>query len=170
MNLQLAIWPNPILHKKAVKVEKFDDELKDLAQSMIDLMLSQMGVGLAAPQVSVLKNVVVLSDTMKKENAIAIVNPEILTGSDKTKLTEGCLSFPGIYTEVDRYTKIKIRYQDLEGNIKEEDWEGFKAHILQHETEHLRGITLDMKMTMVDREVILKPLLKDLKKYARRNR
>lgn len=133
-----------ILRKKARPVERFDDRLAELAQDMIETMKEENGVGLAATQVGILKQMFVmnLGDEMPEElqGDMVIVNPRISNTEGEQELIEGCLSLPGLYAHVKRPEKLTLRYQDLQGKEHEMDLSGFPAVCVCHETDHLQGI------------------------------
>ena len=128
------------LRKHSRKVEKFDAHLHTLIDDMRETLLNSGGVGLAAPQVGVLRRVVVLLDINKDpEEVVELVNPEVIEQSGEQRIVEGCLSVPGVYGYVTRPTWAKIRAQDRDGNWFEREGEGVVAQCFCHETEHLDG-------------------------------
>ena len=128
------------LRKHSRKVEKFDARLHTLIDDMRETLLNSGGVGLAAPQVGVLRRVVVLLDINKDpEEVVELVNPEVIEQSGEQRIVEGCLSVPGVYGYVTRPTWAKIRAQDRDGNWFEREGEGVVAQCFCHETEHLDG-------------------------------
>lgn len=138
--LKIATYPQQILRQVAKEVKVFDQELKDLSLAMAKIMYEDDGIGLAAPQVSISKRLIVVGNRDGKSFK-AYVNPEITFFSkDKCVNEEGCLSLPKIYGLVQRAKKIHIKYQDLDGNVQKEKIKDFNAIILQHEIDHLNGI------------------------------
>ncbi|MDO5036886.1 MAG: peptide deformylase [Tissierellia bacterium] len=135
---QVRVEGDPILRKKSRLIEKFDDKLKDLTEDLFDTMYDEDGVGLAAVQVGLLRRLIVVDDRDSFKGAL--VNPEISACSGEEEGVEGCLSIPGKLGKVDRYEKITVHYQDLEGQDQELQAEGFLARILQHEIDHTQGI------------------------------
>src|SRR3954452_483340 len=117
---EILIWPDPRLKKKADPVAKVDASIRTLVKDMFETMYSADGVGLAAPQIGVLKNVIVLDTTPRQPESkpVAMVNPEILTLEGKCIYKEGCLSVPGEAEDVERAAVITARYLDEEGNEK----------------------------------------------------
>ncbi|MCX8063161.1 MAG: peptide deformylase [Anaerolineales bacterium] len=143
---EIVTHPNNILRRKALKVEKFDKELQNLIEDMIETMRAEPGVGLAAPQVAVPLRLIVVEygedenpDSSPKLYVMA--NPEITRASTETELgVEGCLSIPGYVGEVERAVEIVVRGQNRFGKpmkVKAKDW---LARIFQHEIDHLNGI------------------------------
>ena len=129
------------LLKHSRKVEKFDDRLHTLIDDMRETLENSGGVGLAAPQVGILRRVVVLLDVNKEpEEMVELVNPEVIEQKGSERVVEGCLSVPGVYGYVTRPTWAKIRAQDRNGNWFEREGEGIVAQCFCHETEHLTVI------------------------------
>ena len=129
-----------LLRKKSRPVEKFDEKLHKLLDDMAETMYNANGVGLAAPQVAVLRRVVVLLDVNQEpEEMVELVNPEVVEQSGEQRIVEGCLSVPGVYGYVTRPTWARIRAQDRDGNWFEREGEGIVAQCFCHETEHLDG-------------------------------
>ena len=122
----------------------FDDKLRQLAVDMLETMYEERGIGLAANQVAVLKQIVVVDvmagdeDHGQREPQV-LVNPKIVTASGETAIEEGCLSVPELRAEVPRAEKITVEYQDLEGQLQTLEADGLLAICLQHEFDHLRG-------------------------------
>ena len=128
------------LRKQSRKVEKFDERLHTLIDDMRETLEHSGGVGLAAPQVGVLRRVVLVLDINKDpEEMIEMVNPEVIERHGEQRMVEGCLSVPGVYGYVTRPTRAKVRAQDRFGNWFEREGEGVVAQCFCHETEHLDG-------------------------------
>ena len=147
--LEVVKYPAEILRQKAMPVESFDDNLKQLAQDMFETMYSYKGIGLAANQVNQLKRLFVLdvawregSETEKKveKSPQAFVNPEITLKNGEIEYEEGCLSIPKVYGMIQRSEVILVKYQDLAGVSHHEEFVGLKAIAFQHELDHLDGI------------------------------
>ena len=137
--LTILQYPDPRLYKKAAKVEIFDQGLRDLADNMAQTMYAAPGVGLAATQVDVHKQLIVMDISAEKNQLQVLVNPEILERDGLQYCEEGCLSVPGIYDEVERAERIKIRAQRLDGSVFTLEAEGLLAICIQHEMDHLQG-------------------------------
>jgi len=147
--------PDPVLRKKSKPVTKFTRHLHKLLDDLAETMYDANGVGLAAPQVGILKRVIVI-DTREEEGAglIEMVNPEIIARQGTQLGPEGCLSIPGLNGDVQRAEKIKVRGQDRHGQPVEMDAEGFLARAFQHELDHLNGILfIDVAETIYEREL-----------------
>lgn len=163
LEYEVTLYPNPILRKKAEDVP-FDDDLKALVKAMFERMFASKGVGLAAPQIGLKKRVLVLNpDGEDNEKNLVLVNPRI-TGfaGKKVPFDEGCLSFPGIYAEVQRPERCTVEAFDVDGNPIQAEYDGFVSRIVQHEYDHLEGVLLVDRMTAADR-LQNKDALEDLK-------
>ena len=134
-------FPNQDLRIKAKPVETFDDELKTLTDDMFETMHSVNGIGLAATQIGVAKQVAVIDISPEKNEPLVIVNPEIqILDPTKTEdYDEGCLSVPGFFEKISRPSDIKLTYQDLNGKKQEIKPEGLLTKVVQHELDHLNG-------------------------------
>lgn len=129
---------DPILRKTSKEVGEINDRMKTLADDMFETMYDAEGVGLAAPQVGILRRLIVVDDY--EGNKFVMFNPEIFEGEGEQIGPEGCLSVPGRQGTVKRKKKIKVRYLNREGEAKELEAEDLLARIIQHETDHLNGI------------------------------
>ena len=134
-------FPDQDLRIKAKPVETFDEELKTLADDMLETMHSVNGIGLAATQIGVAKQVAVIDISPEKNEPLVIVNPaiQILDPSKTEDYDEGCLSVPGFFEKISRPSDIKLSYQDLRGKKKEIKPEGLLTKVVQHELDHLNG-------------------------------
>lgn len=136
--LQILQDGDKTLLKKSKRVDKIDDTLRNIAASMVETMLASNGVGLAAPQVGILKRIIVV---LVNEQPKVMVNPEIVFVSDETCVdNEGCLSFPGQFYDISRPSKVTVKYRNLSGHPMLETHEGLTARCLLHEIDHLDGI------------------------------
>jgi len=134
-------FPNQDLRIKAKPVETFDDELKTLTDDMFETMHSVDGIGLAATQIGVAKQVAVIDISPEKNEPLVIINPaiQILDPSKTEDYDEGCLSVPGFFEKISRPSDIKLTYQDLNGKKQEIKPEGLLTKVVQHELDHLNG-------------------------------
>ena len=140
--LRIVRWPHPALRFESVPVTRIDDTLRGQVREMFDLMYENRGVGLAANQVALPFRFFILNttgDPEKAESEQVFINPEIIKRHSSIEAEEGCLSFPGLYADVQRARKIKVRAFDLEGNEIELDAEDLLSRAIQHETDHLHG-------------------------------
>lgn len=154
---------DPILLKKAREVKKIDDRLLQLLDDMVDTMHEENGIGLAGPQVGILRRVFVAD--LGDGNVYKIINPEILESEGEDIDIEGCLSIPNFNCTVKRAEKIKMKYMDIEGNEQIIETDGMLAKCFQHERDHLDGILITSKMidkvTDENYEEILKKIGKE---------
>ena len=154
---RIRVLGDPVLRKKARKVTRFDDNLKELVNDMVETMHQEAGVGLAAPQVGVLERVIVLQVPQDEEEPGSgklhvVVNPKITRASDdRVDGIEGCLSIPGYVGEVNRHDVITVRGQDLKGRKVRVSANGFLARVFQHEIDHLEGVLFIDQLTAADR-------------------
>lgn len=140
-------YPAEVLAGSAQPVEKVDDNIRRLVEKMKDIMVEHKGVGLAAPQVGVPLRVFIISLNGKKEEARAYVNPTVTPTTDEImEFEEGCLSVPGVYVKIKRYKTCTVTAADLDGKEFTEDGEGLHARALQHENDHINGITIINRM------------------------
>lgn len=164
--LAILKYPNPILRQKSTKVESFDESLHALLDDMYETMIESGGVGLAAIQVGIAKQILVINlprDEDKqqyKEDLLEVINPTFLTQEDDIEWEEGCLSVPEFYESVKRFNKVSIAYKDRFGNDKILQAEGFLAVALQHEIDHLNGILFVDKLPILRRKKFEKELKK----------
>jgi peptide deformylase len=140
---EILVVPDPVLKKVSTPVEVVDDELRALMDDMLETMYAAPGIGLAAIQIGVPKQVIVMDLAGKDEppHPRYFVNPQILWTSEETApYEEGCLSVPDIYDEVERPAHVKLKYLDYHGKEVIEDAEGLYAVCIQHEMDHLKGV------------------------------
>jgi peptide deformylase len=166
--LPIVEVPDPRLRQISSPVEKVDDELRALIKDMFETMYEAPGIGLAAIQVGVPKRVLVIDLQEPEEEGgepvrdpRVFINPEIVTSSEQeVPYTEGCLSVPDQYAEVERPDRIKARWLDEHGKAHEEEIEGLLAVCLQHEMDHLEGVLFIDHLSRLKREMVLKKLAK----------
>lgn len=129
-----------ILTQKAKRVAHIDDTIRNLCASMVETMVANEGIGLAANQVGILKRIITIIDG---ENVKVMINPELLNCSDmKVIMDEGCLSIPGTYLKIARPETIRVKYRDLGGKPHAELYHGLTARVIMHEIEHLDGVLM----------------------------
>ncbi|HEY4622290.1 peptide deformylase [Kurthia gibsonii] len=156
----LPIIKNPadVLTTPAKEVTQFDEKLATLLDNMYETMVDSDGVGIAAPQVNEGIKAAVLEIGEERE-ILEIVNPEIIEYSVDTNVdVEGCLSFPGLFGEVERSNGIRVEAQDRNGNLFEIEAYDYDARVLQHEIDHLNGVLFDSKITRILTEEELEAL------------
>lgn len=155
--LRMRYLGDPVLRSKAAEIDAVDDDLRALARDMIDTMYDEDGVGLAGPQVGVSRRIIVVDPREEGSQAMALVNPRILTVDEETdRLEEGCLSIPGLRELVDRSVRVTVEALDLDGEPLTIEAEGLLARILQHEIDHLDGILFLDRVSPLKRKMLLK--------------
>jgi len=138
---EILVVPDPVLKQVSTPVEVVDDALRALMDDMLETMYAAPGIGLAAIQIGVPKQVMDLAGQDEPREPRYFVNPEILWASEETApYEEGCLSIPEIYDEVERPAKVKLKYLGYDGKEVVEDAEGLFAVCIQHEMDHLKGV------------------------------
>jgi peptide deformylase len=159
-------FPDPRLRTKAQPVTRFDAALGTLIDDMLETMYAAPGIGLAATQVDVHQRVIVIDLSAERNQPLELVNPEILTREGEASTEEGCLSVPGIFDEVKRASKVKLRAQDRTGQTFERDYEDILAVCIQHEMDHLDGKLFVDYLSDLKRERIRKKLDKERRERA----
>ena len=162
--LPILCYPDPRLHKVALPVTAVDARIQALIADMLATMYDAQGIGLAATQIDVHERVIVIDVSEKRDQPMALINPEILWASDEKQVgDEGCLSVPGIYDGVERSTAVKIRALDEQGQSREIEAEGLLAICIQHEMDHLLGKVFVEYLSPLKRNRIKTKLLKQQK-------
>jgi peptide deformylase len=159
---EIVIWPDPILKKIAAPVDRVDDSIRRLLDEMSETMYAADGVGLAAPQVAVLKRVITIDTSPRQEGQqlLHLVNPEIVKTEGITTYTEGCLSIPGEAEDVERAAKVWVRALGYDGKAFELECEGLLAIAVQHEHDHLQGTLFVDHLSSLKRELIRRRMKK----------
>ena len=143
---RITHYPAEVLAKAAEPVEKIDDNIRRLAEKMTEIMLERKGIGLAAPQAGVPLRIFIISLDGTRENVRVYINPTVTPAGESSLIEEGCLSVPGVRTNIRRYAKCTVTATDLDGNEFTEQAEGLYARALQHEYDHMQGITIVSRM------------------------
>ncbi|MCM2265578.1 MAG: peptide deformylase [Desulfuromonadales bacterium] len=156
--LRIRHYPDPVLKQTAVRITEFNAELRHLASDMLETMYAAPGVGLAAPQVGVSRRLIVLDCSPKDgdRQPLVAVNPEILTREGECCEEEGCLSVPEYYANVVRSEKVRVRFQELDGTVREVETAGLWAICFQHEIDHLDGILFVDRLSPLKRSLFRK--------------
>ena len=164
--LPIITLPDPLLRKASAPVERVDDELRRLADDMLETMYAAPGVGLAAVQVGRPIRMLVL-DTAKDEappQPMVLVNPEIVTlGGELVPHEEGCLSIPDVRIDIERPGALVVRYVDRDGALREMPAEGLLATVIQHEVDHLNGRLIIDFLSRLKRDIIVRKFKKQAK-------
>lgn len=142
--VQLLKENDPSLRVEAENYNfEVDGDPTELVRNMTKIMFENNGIGLAAPQVGVLKKLFIMGNLDK---LIVCINPEIISGIGQERDVEGCLSFPDLWLHVNRYETVNVKYQDMSGKTIELELSGLAARVFQHELDHLSGICFDTKV------------------------
>ncbi|MCB9947002.1 MAG: peptide deformylase [Rhodospirillaceae bacterium] len=161
--LEIVVAPDPVLKKKARPVDRVDGDTARLMDDMLETMYAAPGIGLAAPQVGVLRRILVVDVAPKDQPAepIRMANPEILWQSDDLQVQEeGCLSLPDQFADVIRPAAVRVRYLDETGTRREIEATGLLATCIQHEIDHLDGVLFTDHISLLKRNIIMRKLVK----------
>lgn len=168
MKMSILEIPHPLLREKSMPVGK--EDVTRTLDDMLETMYAAKGVGLAAPQVGLLKRMVVIDTTSKEEKVrhpLFLVNPKIVAHSEDTAVcSEGCLSVPNQFADVKRFTSVRVAYEDKSRQLQEIEAEGLLAIALQHELDHLDGVLFVDYLSRLKRGMLLKRLAKERKREA----
>ncbi len=160
--LDIRVFGDPVLEKKGKQVEQIDERIRTLVADMYETMKAAPGIGLAAPQVgeSLQLCLVDLSAGEDPDKLLVMINPEIVEMEGEQREEEGCLSFPGIFGFVERPARVKVRFQNLEGETVEIEADELLARAFCHEIDHLNGELFIYKMSPLKRKMALKAIRK----------
>lgn len=166
--LTILRYPDPRLHKVAKPVTVFDERLKRFTEDMAETMYEAPGIGLAATQVDVHEQIIVIDTSETRTDLRVFINPEIVwTSDDLQEYEEGCLSVPGIYDGVQRPSRVKVKALDVEGKPFELDADGLLAVCIQHEMDHLKGKVFVEYLSPLKRNRIKTKLVKEERELER---
>jgi peptide deformylase len=165
MILEVVRYGDPVLTRPAEAVTEFDASLRKLVDDMFETMYGAPGVGLAAPQVGLLKRLFVMDCSLGKEKKqkVALINPVIETEEGEQIGDEGCLSFPGIYLQVARPQRVVVRARDLDGSEFTIDVMDLEARCVSHETDHLDGELFISYLSPLKRDLVKRKIKKRIK-------
>jgi peptide deformylase len=165
MILNVVKYGDPILTKRADEVVEFDEKLHRLIDDMFETMYGAPGVGLAAPQVGVLKRLFVMDCSSGKNNKqkVVLINPVIESEEGEQVGDEGCLSFPGVFLEIKRPKRVVVRAQDLDGSEMTVDVMDLEARCVSHETDHLDGELFISYLSPLKRDLTKRKIKKRIK-------
>ncbi|NPA52116.1 MAG: peptide deformylase [Aquificae bacterium] len=175
MDYKIRTWPDKILKQKTKEITYFDDKLKTYTDIMFQKMYQEEGVGLAANQIGIPYQILVIDTNIRKYESqededgvkLALVNPKIVHKEGEIESTEGCLSFPGVQITIPRAERVKVIAKDIEGKDIEIDTDGFLAIVLQHEIDHLNGIPFINYLPPVKKRMVLNKYLKNIKQSTK---
>lgn len=156
--IHIVHYPHPVLRKKAAPIQGVDEDLRKLAQRMLELMRAHDGVGLAAPQVNVPVRLFVMNHTGEPEDDRVYINPVISEPEGHEDDEEGCLSIPGINVQIRRAKQCKLTAMTLDGETIEHEASDLEARVIQHETDHLNGTLILDRMGPTDKIATRKTL------------
>jgi len=165
---EIVIYPDKRLREVSQDVDNFDEELHNLLDDMYETMIAKDGIGLAAIQVGIPKNVLIINlaneeEQQVKEDLVEVINPKITRFEGKEVYQEGCLSVPGYYDDIQRAKNITVEYFDRFGNKIVRDLDGLLAIAMQHEMDHLKGHLFIEKLSYLKRKKFEKEWKKRLK-------
>jgi peptide deformylase len=143
---RITHYPASVLAGRAQPVEKIDDTIRKLVEKMTDIMLEHKGIGLAGPQAGVPLRIFIISPDGTRENVKVYINPTVTPTGELEAFEEGCLSVPGVYTKIRRYKKCRVTATGLDGKEFTQEAEGLLARALQHEYDHIEGMTIADRM------------------------
>ena len=167
--LPIITIPDPLLRKKAAPIERVDAGLLKLAENMLSTMYHAPGIGLAAPQVGILRRLIVMDPSRDEEakQPLIMVNPVILArGSEMRTHEEGCLSIPDVTAEIERPAMTRVGFIDTEGKSREQTLEGIWSTVVQHEIDHLNGVLFIDYLSRLKRDMIVKKFTKQKRAEA----
>jgi len=164
--LHICTYPEEILHQRAEPITEIDEEVVKLVDHMAETMYSAPGIGLAATQVGVAKQVLVadIAPRRPESELIVLINPEIVAAEGEVIFEEGCLSVPDYQAEVKRHEKITVRGLNLKGEEVEIEAEGLLAIVLQHEIDHLNGVLFIDRLSKLKRDLYKRRMRKKVAK------
>ena len=159
---EIVKYPDPVLQRAAALVTVFDAELATLVADMFESMYAAKGIGLAAPQIGVSKQVTVIDLSFEKnpEEKLVLINPEIVERDGRQYEEEGCLSLPEIREKVSRSAHVRVRAQDVKGTWQEFEGEELLSRAFQHEIDHLQGILFIQRVSILKRDLVLRKIRK----------
>jgi len=159
---EVVKYPDPILAVKGERVTDFTPELALLVEEMFDSMYAAQGIGLAAPQIGISKQITVIDVSFKErpEDKLVLINPEVLDREGKQVEEEGCLSLPEIRAKVERSAWVKVRAQNEHGEFFEVEGEELLARCILHEIDHLHGVLFIDRVSRLKRDLILRRIKK----------
>src|SRR4030042_3177499 len=164
---EIRIYPDPLLMKKAVPLRDIDGKVREIVDRMIETMYGNRGIGLAAPQIGITSQIIVVG---LEDSWTALINPELIEGEGESVLYEGCLSLPTLEVPVKRKEKAFIRAWDLDGREVNLEVSGFPSRVVQHEIDHLQGILIIDHISRLKRKLLIRKMIKDQKRSQKKAR
>ena len=165
MKREIVMFGSQVLRKPCPPIKDIDDEIRALAGDLFDSMRAAEGVGLAAPQIGILKRVCIIDVSTQQPEylPVVLINPKITAHEGEQVGEEGCLSFPELYGDVKRYARVEVEATDINGQTFKTSGEGFYARALQHEIDHLDGKLFINRISPLKRQ-LMRSALKRIKK------
>lgn len=173
--LKVITAPDPLLSKHSEPVKNIDSRVSKIVEDMFETMYYENGIGLSAVQVGILERIIVVDVSQKRDNMgnlletgeqFTMINPEIVVKSDeKNEYEEGCLSFPSESVKIVRPSFIEVQFLNLKGEVQKIKADGLFATCIQHEIDHLNGITISNYLSHLRKELMIKRLLKAKKRF-----
>ena len=167
--LPIITIPDPVLRRKAAPIERVDADLLKLAQDMLATMYDAPGIGLAAPQVGVLRRLIVMDPSRDEEpkQPLIMVNPVILERGEEMRIhEEGCLSIPDVTAEIERPAMTRVAFVDEAGKKQEKRLEGIWSTLVQHEIDHLNGVLFIDYLSRLKRDMVVRKFTKQKRAEA----
>ena len=164
--LSILRYPDPRLHKVAQPVTEFDQALKEFVRDMAETMYAAPGVGLAATQVDVHRQVIVIDTSETHDELQVLINPRILSEAGSQVCEEGCLSVPGVFEDVRRAERVLVEACDVEGVVRTIDADGLLAVCIQHEMDHLKGRVFVERLSRLKQSRIRSRIEKESRRKA----
>lgn len=152
--LEIKKYGDPVLREKALEVDEITPKINKLIDDMIETMYASLGAGLAAPQIGISKRIIIIDG--EDEGLLALINPVLIKKEGKVNEEEGCLSVPGIYSNVERYETVTVEGLDRNGEKIRIKKDGLMGKALQHEIDHLEGLLFIDRISKIKRQVLLK--------------
>ena len=152
--LEIKKYGDPVLREKALKVEEITPKINKLIDDMIETMYASLGAGLAAPQIGISKRIIIIDG--EDDGLLVLINPVLIKKEGKVNEEEGCLSVPGIYSNVERYETVTVEGLDRNGEKIRIKKDGLMGKALQHEIDHLEGLLFIDRISKIKRQVLLK--------------
>jgi len=167
--LKIRTYPDPLLKEKALPIQEINGKLQTLIDDMIETMYGAPGIGLAAPQVGVLRKLIVLdlSSLENRHPLMVIMNPDVVYAEGETLSEEGCLSVPRFISKIRRMSRVIVKGLGREGNPLEIEGTGLLSRALQHEIDHLKGTLIVDRLDPSEKDVFLKTYEKEIKMTIR---
>ena len=156
--LEIKEYGEPVLRGKALPIKEITPEILNFTKDMAETMYADSGVGLAAPQVGVSKRIITIDG--EEDGLIVLINPVIVKSEGEVVAEEGCLSIPGIYSQVNRSSEVTVKALNENGDLIKINKEGITARALQHEIDHLDGILFIDRIGRMKRQILLNKLKK----------